>query len=299
MFTGACTKDEDCENATIETGIDNCASLLRYPQEEHLRISLGFSEENETTEESFEDETELGNGKDNIESPSICEESSVVNFPAKTKLRRRSRFFLLPIGRPAIFSRHQETCFLQAEEMGSVSQKKGTERRDDSDSERKYATESLRQEKKTELYTSREKFSKNSSRFSEENAATKESFGDEAVFGNCPDDIESPSICEESSVVNFPAYKRLPLLRSFFQWLSRREDDSSAEQQDVCSLQAERMGSVSQNKGTKRRDDGSSRQKYAAESSRQEKTTKSKSKISTSSYFLTRCVKRISELQLW
>ena len=299
MFTGACTKDEDCENATIETGIDNCASLLRYPQEEHLRISLGFSEENEATEESFEDETQLSNGKDKIESPSICEESSVVNFPAKIKLRQRSSFFSLPIGRPALFSRHQETCFLQAEEMGSVSQKKGTERRDDSDSERKYATESLHQEKTTELYTSREEFPKNSSRFSEENAATEESFEDEAVFGNCQDDIESPCICEESSVVNFPAYKRLPLLRSFFQWLSRREDDLSPEQQDVCSLQAERMGSVSQNKGTKQRDDGGSRQKYAAESSRQEKTTKSKSKISTSSYFLTRCVKWISELQLW
>ena len=293
MFTGACTKDEDCENATIETGIDNCASLLRYPQEEHLRISVGFSEENEATEESFEDETQLSNVKDNIESfwhRSVCEESSVVNFPAKIKLRQRSSFFSLPIGRPALFSRHQETCFLQAEEMGSVSQKKGTERRDDSDSERKYATESLRQEKTTELYTSREEFPKNSSRFSEENAATEESFEDEAVFGNCQDDIESPSICEESSVVNFPAYKRLPLLRSFFQWLSRREDDLSAEQQDVCS-QAERMGSVGQNKGTKQRDDGGSRQKYAAESSRQEKTTKSKSKISTSSYFLTRCVK--------
>ena len=270
MFTGACTKDEDCENATIETCIDNCASLFRYPQEEHLRISLGFSEENEATEESFEDETQLGNGKDNIESPILC----------------------CAIGRPAIFSRHYlETCFLQAEEMGPVSQKKGTERRDNSDSERKYATESLRQEKTTELYTSREEFLKNSSRFSEENAVTEESFEDEAVFGNCQDDIESPSICEESSVVNFPAYKRLPLLRSFFQWLSRREDDLSAEQQDVCSLQAERMGSVSQNKGTKRRDDGGSRQKYAAESLRQEKTTKSKSKISTSSYFLTRCVK--------
>ena len=36
--------------------------------------------------------------------------------------------------------------------------------------------------------------------------------------------------------------------------------------------------------------------KYATESSRQEKTTKSKSKISTSSYFLTRCVIWISEL---
>ena len=273
MFTGACTKDEDCENATIETCIDNCASLFRYPQEEHLRISLGFSEENEATEESFEDETQLSNVKDNIES-----------------IWHR-RFFSLPIGRPALFSRHQETCFLQAEEMGSVSQKKGTERRDDSDSERKYATESLRQEKTTELYISLEEFFKNSSQFSEENAATEESFEDEAVFGNCQDDIESPSICEESSVVNFPAYQRLPLLRSFFQWLSRREDDLSAEQQDVCSLQAERMGSVSQNKGTKRRDDGGSRQKYAAESSRQEKTTKSKSKISTSSYFLTRCVK--------
>ena len=61
MFTGACTEDEDCKNATIETSNDNCASLRHYPHEEHLRTSLGFSEENAATKESFEDETQLGN----------------------------------------------------------------------------------------------------------------------------------------------------------------------------------------------------------------------------------------------
>ena len=64
MFTGACTEDEDCKNATIETGNDNCASLRHYPHEEHLRTSLGFSEENAATKESFEDETQLGNFQD-------------------------------------------------------------------------------------------------------------------------------------------------------------------------------------------------------------------------------------------
>ena len=61
MFTGACTEDEDCKNATVETGNDNCASLRHYPHEEPLRTSLGFSEENAATKESFEDETQLGN----------------------------------------------------------------------------------------------------------------------------------------------------------------------------------------------------------------------------------------------
>ena len=64
MFTGACTEDEDCKNATIETGNDNCASLRHYPHEEPLRTSLGFSEENAATKESFEDETQLGNFQD-------------------------------------------------------------------------------------------------------------------------------------------------------------------------------------------------------------------------------------------
>ena len=66
MFTGACTEDEDCKNATIETGNDNCASLRHYPHEEPLRTSLGFSEENAATKESFEDETQSGNFQHSI-----------------------------------------------------------------------------------------------------------------------------------------------------------------------------------------------------------------------------------------
>ena len=76
MFTGACTKDEDCENATIETGIDNCASMPHYPQEELLVNSVEFTMENAATKESFEDETQLGNGQDNFERLGICGESS-------------------------------------------------------------------------------------------------------------------------------------------------------------------------------------------------------------------------------
>ena len=64
MFTGACTKDEDCENAKIETGIDNCTSMPHYPQEELLGNSVEFTMENAATKESFEDETQLGNGQD-------------------------------------------------------------------------------------------------------------------------------------------------------------------------------------------------------------------------------------------
>ena len=66
MFTGACTEDEDCKNATIETGNDNCASLRHYPHEEPLRTSLGFSEENAATKESFENETQSGNFQHSI-----------------------------------------------------------------------------------------------------------------------------------------------------------------------------------------------------------------------------------------
>ena len=69
MFTGACTKDEDCENATIETGIDNCASMPHYPQEELLGNSVEFTMENAN-------ETQLGNGQDNFERLGICGESS-------------------------------------------------------------------------------------------------------------------------------------------------------------------------------------------------------------------------------
>ena len=76
MFTGACTKDEDCENATIETGIDNCASMPHYPQEELLGNSVEFTMENAATKESFEDETQLGNVQDNFERLGICGESS-------------------------------------------------------------------------------------------------------------------------------------------------------------------------------------------------------------------------------
>ena len=66
MFTGACTEDEDCKNAIIETGNDNCASLRHYPHEEALRTSLRFSEENAATKESFEDETQSGNFQHSI-----------------------------------------------------------------------------------------------------------------------------------------------------------------------------------------------------------------------------------------
>ena len=69
MFTGACTKDEDCENATIETGIDNCASMPHYPQEELLGNSVEFTMENAN-------ETQLGNGQDNFERLGICGEAS-------------------------------------------------------------------------------------------------------------------------------------------------------------------------------------------------------------------------------
>ena len=69
MFTGACTKDEDCENATIETGNDNCASMPHYPQEELLGNSVEFTMENAN-------ETQLGNGQDNFERLGICNESS-------------------------------------------------------------------------------------------------------------------------------------------------------------------------------------------------------------------------------
>ena len=89
MFTGACTKDEDCENATIETGIDNCASMPRYPQEELLGNSVEFTMENAATKESFEDETQLGNGPDNFERLGICGESSRLKAPGKSDIFKK------------------------------------------------------------------------------------------------------------------------------------------------------------------------------------------------------------------
>ena len=124
MFTGACTKDGDCKKTTIETGNDNCASLPHYPQEEPLGNSIEFSKENAATEEICEDETQLGNGQDNFERFSICKECIISQWL-------------------------YQGCSHRVLWLESVSQKKGTERRDDSGSRRKYATESSRQEKMT------------------------------------------------------------------------------------------------------------------------------------------------------
>ncbi|XP_022800851.1 uncharacterized protein LOC111338611 [Stylophora pistillata] len=112
--------------------------------------------------------------------------------------------------------------------------------------------------------------------FLKENA-TEESFEDKTQLGSDQDNIESPSIYGKFSVVNFPVYRKLPLLHGFVQWLSSKEGDLSAEQQEKCSHQAEEMGSVSQKKGTQRKDYKVPGQKCAtSESSSQEKTTKSK-----------------------
>lgn len=112
-------------------------------------------------------------------------------------------------------------------------------------------------------------------RIPKENAATKEYFKVETQLDNGQNKNENPSICEEFSVVN-RACRKLPLLHSFFQWLSRREGTLSAKQQENCSHQAEEMGSVSQKKGTNKKDGNDHGPKCATESSRQEKTTKSK-----------------------
>ena len=51
-------------------------SMPHYPQEELLGNSVEFTMENAATKESFEDETQLGNGQDNFERLGICGESS-------------------------------------------------------------------------------------------------------------------------------------------------------------------------------------------------------------------------------
>ena len=155
MFTGACTEDEDCKNATIETGNDNCASLRHYPHEEPLRTSSGFSEENAATKESFEDDTQLGNVQDNTESPGICEDSTFLYISGKLPIllivgERRER-------KASLSLEHVERHALQTEEMGF----------------RHYPHE---EPLRTSLG------------FSEENAATKESFEDETLLAYFPDD---------------------------------------------------------------------------------------------------------------
>ena len=165
MFTEACTKDEDCENATIETGIDNCASMPRYPQEELLGNSVEFTMENATTKESFEDETQLGNGQDNFERLGICGESSRLkdmreSFSLKkvTLRRRVMRRSLEEQGNLERCSFFSEPLLMEvlrrissplAESMGSVSQNKGTKRRDDIGFREDYTTEFSHQEKTT------------------------------------------------------------------------------------------------------------------------------------------------------
>ena len=148
MFTGACTKDEDCENAKIETGIDNCASMPHYPQEELLGNSVEFTMENAATKESFEDETQLGNGQDNFERLDICGESSRLKDMRESfflaKITLRSRLMRRSLEEQGNFERCSSfweplfmegvcrmICSLRAERMGSVSQNKGTKRRDD------------------------------------------------------------------------------------------------------------------------------------------------------------------------
>ena len=171
MFTGACTKDEDCENATIETGIDNCASMPRYPQEELLGNSVEFTMENAATKESFEDEIQLGNGQDNFERLErlerlLCRESSrlkdmrelfflekvtLMSRLMRTSLEEQGNFerctsFWEPLPMEGVC---RMMCSLRAERMGSVSQNKGTKRRDDIGSREDYTTEFSHQEKTT------------------------------------------------------------------------------------------------------------------------------------------------------
>ena len=166
MFTGACTKDEDCENATIETGIDNCASLLRYLQEELLGNSVEFTMENAATKESFEDESQLGNGQDNFERLGICGESSrlkdmresfsLKKVTLRRRVMRRSLEEQGNLERCSSFSVlllmedvRRKMCSRLAERKGSVSQNKGTKRRDDIGSREDYTAEFSHQEKTT------------------------------------------------------------------------------------------------------------------------------------------------------
>ena len=303
MFTGACTKDEDCENATIETGIDNCVSMPHYPQEELLGNSVEFTKENAATKESFEDETQLGNGQDNFERLSISGESSrlkdmqesfsfrkefltsylmrygeenvatysgsrqkyttkslyqekmtelhylqreplwiyfvsseenaatLESFEDETQLGNgQHNFERCSICRESSPLRRmlRKLCSLRAEEEGSESLKKGTERRDDSGSRRKYATESLDQEKTTRLH------------------------------------FENEAICEKYSVVNHIADRNL--FSSFPNRFFQERDTSSRllTPSSLLEIQSER---------TERRDDSGSRQKYTTKSLYQEKMT--------------------------
>ena len=286
MFTGACTKDEDCENATIETGIDNCASMPHYPQEELLGNSVEFTMENAATKESFEDETQLGNGQDNFERLGICGESSCLkdmreSFSFKKVIIRSGEIRRSLAEDPATLeslldiidlvinlirslekklatleSLEDETQLvngqdnfercsicressalrrillkldsLLAEEEGSESLKKGTERRDDSGSRRKYATESLDQEKTTRLH------------------------------------FENETICEKYFVVNHIADRNL--FGSFPNRFFQERDTSSRLLRPISLLEI-------QSERTERRDDSGSRQKYTTKSLYQEKMT--------------------------
>ena len=270
MFTGACTKDGDCKNATIETGSDNCASMPHYPQEELLGNSVEFTMENAATKESFEDETQLGNGQDNFERLSISGESSRLKDMQKSFSSRKELLssYLMRCGDFRIYfvsseenaatleSLEDETqlvngqdnfercsicressalrrillklCSLRAEEEGSEILKKGTERRDDSGSRRKYATESLDQEKTTRLH------------------------------------FENETICEKYSVVNHIADRNL--FSSFPNRFFQERDTSSRllRPSSLLEIQSER---------TERRDNSGSRQKYTTKSLYQEKMT--------------------------
>ena len=214
MFTGACTKDEDCENAKIETGIDNCTSMPHYPQEELLGNSVEFTMKNAATKESFEDETQSGNGQDNFERLGICGESSRLKDMREPFSLKRViiRCGVEPCNETQlvnfrdIFER-SIICWessLFKEVMGSESLKKGTKRRDDIGSREDYTTEFSHQEKTTTASLSmphypQEELLGNSVEFTMENAATKESFEDETQLGNGQDNFERLGICGESS----------------------------------------------------------------------------------------------------
>ena len=308
MFTGACTKDGDCKNAIIEIGIDNCALMPHYPQEEGFRFRIYFvsSEKNAATLESFEDETQLVNGQDNFERCSICRESSAL-----------SRILL-------------KWHSLRAEEEGSESLKKGTERRDDSGSRRKYATESLDQEKTTRLHFENETIC--------EKYSVVNHIADRNLFSSFPNRFfqerdTSSRLLRPSSLLEIQSerterrddsgsrqkyttkslyqekmtelhYLQREPLRIYF--VSSEENAATLESfedetqlgngqhnfercsicressplrrmlRKLCSLRAEEEGSESLKKGTERRDDSGSRRKYATESLDQEKTTTAK-----------------------
>ncbi|XP_022800846.1 uncharacterized protein LOC111338609 isoform X1 [Stylophora pistillata] len=152
---GACPKEEDCEKAAIEIGNDDCTSLRHHLllQKEPLRIP----KENAATKEYFKVETQLGNGQNKNENPSICEEFSVVNRACRKLPLLHSFFQWLSRREGTLSAKQQENCSHQAEEMGSVSQKKGTNKKDGNDHGPKCATESSRQEKTTKSKKQRQR----------------------------------------------------------------------------------------------------------------------------------------------